>query len=152
MCASNNDLMQNQVLLAKKLYLVASFALTLSSCKSFHRENQTRVSRRRVCHITALSGECGLCRPLQMSITLFHCSQKSATWLYMLLFLRLSTNLLSAIAYQIKSSVDCDRSCVARFVRSHHLVLRLGVDAHHSLVAVGDSLTVRVFMEKGLHI
>jgi len=41
MCASNNDLMQNQVSLAKKLYLVASFALTLSSCKSFHRENQT---------------------------------------------------------------------------------------------------------------
>ena len=37
-------------------------------------------------------------------------------------------------------------------VRSHHLVLRLGVDAHHARVAVGDSLAVRVFVEKGLHI
>ena len=37
-------------------------------------------------------------------------------------------------------------------VRSHHLVLRLGVDAHHARVAVGDSLVVRVFVEKGLHI
>ena len=144
--------MQNQVSLAKKLYSVASFALTLSSCNSFHRENQTRVSRRRVCRITALSGECGPCLPLQMSITLFHCSQKSATWLYMPLFLMLSTTPSSAIALRIISTVDCDRSCVARFVRSHHLVLRLGVDAHHARVAVGDSLAVRVFVEKGLHI
>jgi hypothetical protein len=37
-------------------------------------------------------------------------------------------------------------------VRSHHLVLRLGVDAHHARVAVGDSLVIRVFVEKGLHI
>ena len=31
-------------------------------------------------------------------------------------------------------------------VRSHHLVLRLGVDAHHARVAVGDSLAIRVFV------
>ena len=37
-------------------------------------------------------------------------------------------------------------------VRSHHLVLELGVDAHHAGVAVGDSLAVRFFVEKGLHI
>jgi len=37
-------------------------------------------------------------------------------------------------------------------VRSHHLVLRLGVDVHHVRVAVGDSLAFRVFLEKGLHI
>ena len=37
-------------------------------------------------------------------------------------------------------------------VRSHHLVLRLGVDAHHARVAIGDSLVIRVFIEKGLHI
>ena len=37
-------------------------------------------------------------------------------------------------------------------VRSHHLVLRLGVDVHHARVAVGESLMIRVFMEKGLHI
>jgi hypothetical protein len=37
-------------------------------------------------------------------------------------------------------------------VRSHHLVLRLGMDAHHARVAVGDSLAIRVFVEKGLHI
>ena len=27
-----------------------------------------------------------------------------------------------------------------------------GVDAHHARVAVGDSLAIRVFLEKGLHI
>jgi hypothetical protein len=37
-------------------------------------------------------------------------------------------------------------------VRSHHLVLRLGVDAHHARVAVDDLLAIRVFVEKGLHI
>ena len=37
-------------------------------------------------------------------------------------------------------------------VRSHHLVFRLGVDAHHARVAVGDSLAMRAFVEKGLHI
>ncbi len=37
-------------------------------------------------------------------------------------------------------------------VRSHHLVLRPGVDVHHARVAVGDSLAIRVFVEKGLHI
>jgi hypothetical protein len=37
-------------------------------------------------------------------------------------------------------------------VRSHHLVLRLGVDVHHAQVAFGDSLAIRVFVEKGLHI
>jgi hypothetical protein len=37
-------------------------------------------------------------------------------------------------------------------VRSHHLVLRLGVDAHHAQVAVGDSLAVRISVENGLHI
>ncbi len=37
-------------------------------------------------------------------------------------------------------------------VRSHHLVLRLGVDVHHARVAVGDSLAIRVFVEKDLHI
>jgi hypothetical protein len=37
-------------------------------------------------------------------------------------------------------------------VRSHHLVLRLGVDTHHAQVAVGHSLAIRVFVEKGLHI
>ncbi len=37
-------------------------------------------------------------------------------------------------------------------VRSHHLVFRLGVDAHHARVAVGGSLAMRVFVEKGLHI
>ena len=37
-------------------------------------------------------------------------------------------------------------------VRSHHLVFRLGVDAHHAQVAVGDLLAVRVFVEKSLHI
>jgi len=36
-------------------------------------------------------------------------------------------------------------------VRSHHLVLRLGVDVHHARMAVGDSLAVMVFVEKGLH-
>ncbi len=37
-------------------------------------------------------------------------------------------------------------------VRSHHLVLRLGVDVHHARVVVGDSLAIMVFVEKGLHI
>jgi len=37
-------------------------------------------------------------------------------------------------------------------VRSRHLVLRLGVDAHHARVAVGDSLAISVFVKKGLHI
>jgi len=37
-------------------------------------------------------------------------------------------------------------------VRSHHLVLRLGVDMHHTRVTVGNSLTMKVFVEKGLHI
>jgi hypothetical protein len=32
------------------------------------------------------------------------------------------------------------------------LVLRLGVDAHHARVAVGDSLAISVFVKKGLHI
>ena len=32
------------------------------------------------------------------------------------------------------------------------LVLRLGVDAHHARVAVGDSLAIIVFVEKGLQI
>ena len=39
--------------------------------------------------------------------------------------------------------------CSLGGVRSHHLVLRLGVDAHHARVAIGDSLVIRVFMEKG---
>ena len=29
-------------------------------------------------------------------------------------------------------------------VRSHHLVLRLGVDVHHARVAVGNSLAIRI--------
>ena len=33
-------------------------------------------------------------------------------------------------------------------VRSHHLVLRLGVDAHHARVVVGNSLAIRVFVER----
>ena len=37
-------------------------------------------------------------------------------------------------------------------VKSHHLVLRLGVDAHHAQVAIGYSLVIRVFVKKGLHI
>jgi hypothetical protein len=37
-------------------------------------------------------------------------------------------------------------------VRSHHLVLRLGVDAHHARVTVGDLLAIRVFGENGFHI
>jgi len=41
---------------------------------------------------------------------------------------------------------------IVLIVRSHHLVLRLGVDAHHARVAVGDSSVIRVFVEKGLHI
>ncbi len=36
-------------------------------------------------------------------------------------------------------------------VRSNHLVLRLGVDAHHARVVVGNSLAIGVFREKGLH-
>jgi len=32
------------------------------------------------------------------------------------------------------------------------MLLRLGVDAHHARVAVGNSLAIRVFVEKGLHI
>ena len=39
-----------------------------------------------------------------------------------------------------------------RCVRSHHVVLRLGVDAHHARVTVGDLLAIRVFVEKDLHI
>ncbi len=34
-------------------------------------------------------------------------------------------------------------------VRSHHLVLRLGVDAHHARVAVGDSFGDKGFRGKG---
>ena len=37
-------------------------------------------------------------------------------------------------------------------VRSHHLILRLGVDAHNVRVAIGNSLAFRVFLEKSLHI
>jgi len=37
-------------------------------------------------------------------------------------------------------------------VRSHHLVLRLDVEVHHAQVTVGNSLAIRVFVEKGLHI
>ena len=36
-------------------------------------------------------------------------------------------------------------------VRSHHLVLRLSVDAHHARMPVGNSLAIRVFWEKSLH-
>ncbi len=77
MCASSNYLMQNQVLLAKKLYLVASFSLILLSYNSFHLENQTRVSRRQVCHMTVVPGECRPCLLLQMSMTTFQPSHKA---------------------------------------------------------------------------
>ena len=33
-------------------------------------------------------------------------------------------------------------------VRSHHLVLRLGVDMHHAWVAIGDSLAIRVLWKR----
>jgi len=56
------------------------------------------------------------------------------------------------------SSTICDsRRAISRnqdelYARSHHLVLRLGVDTHHARLAIGDSLAIRVFVEKGLHI
>ena len=37
-------------------------------------------------------------------------------------------------------------------VRSLHLVLRLGVDAHHAQVAIGNLFAIRVLGEKGLRV
>ena len=36
--------------------------------------------------------------------------------------------------------------------RSHQLLLRLGVDTHHTRVAIGNKLVIKVLGEKGLHI
>ena len=69
MWPSNNDLIQNQVSSAKKLYFEARFSLIIFSCRVLQFENQFRVSKSRVGLSTAFSGLCGPSCPLQISTT-----------------------------------------------------------------------------------
>jgi hypothetical protein len=73
---SNKALIQNQVSSAKKLNSVALFSLTISLCRAFHFKNQSRVCTRRVCYLTAFSGQCGPSCPLHMSTTPFQWVQR----------------------------------------------------------------------------
>jgi hypothetical protein len=75
---SNKALIQNQVSSAKRLNSVTLFSLTISSCRAFHFENQSRVGNRCVCCLTSFSWQCGPSRPLHMSTTIV--AFPSYTW------------------------------------------------------------------------
>ena len=77
MWPSNNDLIQNQVSSAKKLYFEARFLLIIFSCRVLQFKNQFRISKSCVCLSNAFSGLCGLSCPLQISTTPFQCVQRS---------------------------------------------------------------------------
>jgi hypothetical protein len=68
---SNNDLIQNQVSSAKKIYYEVRLSLSIFSCRILQFENQYRVSKSCVCLFNAFSALYGPDRPLQVSTTPF---------------------------------------------------------------------------------
>ena len=77
MWPNNNDLIQNRVSSAKRLYFGARFLLIIFSCRFLQLENQFGVSKSQVYLFNAFSGVCGPYCPLQILTTPFQCVQRS---------------------------------------------------------------------------